>query len=57
MNTTEKIIAGTLTVAALFAMDLLKLNDPVLRYSLLSVFGLITGGHLVTNLPFTLSKT
>ena len=57
MNPTEKIIAGTLTVAGLLAMDLLKLNDPMLRYALLSVFGLITGGHLVTNLPLTLSKT
>jgi hypothetical protein len=54
MSSIEKIVAVALLMAFLLALDLLKVNDPELKYVALTLVGLITGGHLVVNSPIGL---
>lgn len=57
MTTIEKIIAGALSIGVLLAMDLLKIDDPYLKYTMYGLIGLLTGGHVVTNFPLTITKS
>jgi len=51
MNHWQKIVVGVGCTAALITMDLLKLNDPELRYGLMGLFSLLVTGHVAVNLP------
>lgn len=54
MQAWQKIISVALLMGFLLALDLLKVNDPELKYAALTLVGLITGGHVVMNTPITL---
>ena len=54
MNAWQKIGSVTALMLLLLALDLLKIDDPELKYTALSLVGLITGGHLVVNSPIGL---
>ncbi|CAB3742404.1 hypothetical protein LMG24238_06878 [Paraburkholderia sediminicola] len=38
-----------------FALDLLKINDPKLQYTCVSLIGLVVGWHGITNWPLSLT--
>lgn len=49
MNDLTKPVSVALLLLFLAVMDLLKINDPELRYACFSMITLITGWHAITN--------
>jgi hypothetical protein len=51
MTNWQKVIAAGGSMLLMLAMDLLKVNDPELRYACLAVVSLVVTGHVAINLP------
>jgi hypothetical protein len=51
MNGWQKLLTGAACAGLILAMDVLKVNDPQLKYAMMSVLGLLVTGHVAVNLP------